>query len=158
MSTKTAPTKITDSDKTKTSNQNVCRHFKVGFCKYGIKCRHQHIIKECEVKSCDKKCPNRHIKACRYGNQCKRKHDCQFKHIKNKFIENNILQEKKELQNLQNEVNALKVNIEEYKKLVDKVISEKEVIMAENEELKKETNLANVKIREQQEEIFKFKN
>ena len=42
--------------------------------------------------------------------------------------------------------------------MVDKVISEKEVIMAENEELKKETNLANVKIREQQEEIFKFKN
>ena len=86
MSKKTAPTKITDWDKTKNANQNVCRYFKCGFCKYGIKCRHQHIINECEVKSCDKKCPNRHIKICRYGNQWKRKHDCQFKHNKNEFI------------------------------------------------------------------------
>ena len=115
MSTKTAQTKITDTDKTKIYNQNVCRHFKVGFCKYGITCRQQHIIKECEEKSCDKKCFNRHIKTCRYGNQCKRKHDCQFKHNNNKFIENNILQEKKELQNLQNEVDELKFYKEEYK-------------------------------------------
>ena len=42
--------------------------------------------------------------------------------------------------------------------MVDKVNSEKEVITDENEELKKEKILANVKIREQQEEIFKFKN
>ena len=42
--------------------------------------------------------------------------------------------------------------------MVDKVINEKEEIMAENEELEKEKNLANLKIREQQEEIVKFKN
>ena len=41
--------------------------------------------------------------------------------------------------------------------MVDKVNSEKEVITDENEELKKEKNLANVKIREQEEDIFKFK-
>ena len=33
------------------SDKNVCKHFKVGFCKYGLKCRHKHIIEECQVQT-----------------------------------------------------------------------------------------------------------
>ena len=55
MSSKCAPTKITDSDKTKMGQENVCRHFKVGYCKYETKCRHKHIYEEYQAKSCDKR-------------------------------------------------------------------------------------------------------
>ena len=34
MSSKLAPTKITDSVKTKMGQEKVCSHFKVGYCKY----------------------------------------------------------------------------------------------------------------------------
>ena len=54
MSSKCAPTKITDSDKTKMGQENVCRHFKVGYCKYETKCRHKHIYEEYQAKSCEK--------------------------------------------------------------------------------------------------------
>ena len=91
----------------------------------------------CEVKDCDKKCLNRHIKACRYGSRCKRISECAFKHIekekhseKDKLFEKNnieksLIQAKVELQTLEIEVNTLKLNIEEQKNLLQKVNHDK---------------------------------
>ena len=59
------------------SGENVCKDFKVGYCKYGLKCRH--IREECEERACNKTCNKRHIKPCRYEPRCKRKNLCQFK-------------------------------------------------------------------------------
>ena len=48
---------------------NVCKHFKVGYGKYGLKCRHKNIKEECNMIYCNKKCQNRHIKlVCIDGN------------------------------------------------------------------------------------------
>ena len=133
MSTKLAPNKITDSDNTKISNKNVCRHHKVGYWKFTITCRHKHIEKKCEVKDCDNKCLNRHIKACCYGSRCIRISKCAFKHIekekhseKDKLFEKNnieksLIQAKVELRTLEIEVNTIKLNIEEQKNLLPKV-------------------------------------
>ena len=55
MSSKLASSKITDSDTTKMGQENVSRHFKVGYCKYETKCRHAHIDEECHSTSCEKK-------------------------------------------------------------------------------------------------------
>ena len=106
MSTKLAPNRITDSDKTKISNENVCKHYKVGYYKFSIERRHKHIKEECEVKDCNNKCIKRQIKICRYGARCKIISDCEFKHVekeqnieKHKLVEKNnteqtIIQEK----------------------------------------------------------------
>ena len=81
MSTKLAPNKITDLDKTKILNKDVCRLYKFGYCKFLTTCRNKHIETECEDKDCDKKFLNRHIKSCWYGSRCKQISDCEFKHI-----------------------------------------------------------------------------
>ena len=100
---------------------------------FTITCRHKHIEKECEVKDCDTKFPNRHIKACRYGSRFKRISECAFKHIekekhseKEKLNEKNntekaLIQAKVELGTLDIEVNTLRLNIEEQKKLLHQV-------------------------------------
>jgi hypothetical protein len=169
MSTKIAPNRITDSDKTKISNENVCKHYKVGYCKFSIKCRHKHIKEECKVKDCNNKCIKRHIKICRYGARCKRISDCEFKHVekeqnteKHKLIEKRnteqaIIQEKIELEKLQTEVNELKVKIEEQKTLLKDASLHKEAIASENLSLKQDIKVLNVQIREQQEAILKSK-
>ena len=169
MSTKLAPNKITDSDKTKISNGNVCRHYRVGYCKCSIACRHKHIKEECEVKDCNKKCIRRHIKTCRYGAKCKRISDCEFKHVekeqysvKHKLVEKRykekgIIEARLELESLQTEVNELKIKIDEQKILLNDASLHKENIIAENFSLKQEMKLLNVKISKQQEEIFKSK-
>ena len=42
MSSKLAPAKITDSNKSKMGKEHVCRNFEVHYCKYETKC----ILKE----------------------------------------------------------------------------------------------------------------
>ena len=169
MSTKLAPNKITDSDKTVISNKNVCRHYKVGYCKFATTCKHKHIEKECEDKDCNKKCLNRHIKACRYGSRCKRFSDCEFKHNeKDKHSEmhkvdeqsntkKDLFQAKCELEGLKIEISTLKLAIEEQKQLLNNVNLNTETFTTENKSLKKEINLLKVQLREQQEYILKSK-
>ena len=163
MSSKLAPTKITDSDKTKMGQENVCQHFKVGYCKYETKCRHKHIDKECQTKSCNKRCQNRHIKICRYGKSCKRINVCQFKHnLKEKYAEEDkikkiILEEKEKVKSLQTEILCLKIKIEEQMKSLNNVTIDKERVTSENIKLTEERDLLKVKIKEQQEEIFELK-
>ena len=74
---------------------NVCRHYKVGYCKLSIECRHKHIKNECKVNDCNKKRIKRHIRICRYGARCKKIGDCELKHVeKEQNIENNKRVEK----------------------------------------------------------------
>ena len=110
MFSKIAPTKITDSDKTKMVQENVCSHFQVGYCKYETKCRHKHIEEECQTKSCNKRCQQRHIKRCRYGTKCKIIDVCQFKHnvrerhIDADHIKKDIIEEKEKVKILQADI------------------------------------------------------
>ena len=71
--------------------------------------------------------------------------------------ENAFIQAKVELGTLEIEVNALKLNIEEQKKLLHKVNHDKEVITADNLSMKKEINLLKSQIMEQQEVTLKSK-
>ena len=126
----------------------MCRHYKVGYCKFSTTCRNKHIKKECKDKDCNKKCLNRHIKSCRYGSRCKRISDCEFKHTekdklneKLKFdvkssIEKDLIQAKGELESLKIEVNTLILEIEEQKQLLNNANLDKERITTENFSLK----------------------
>ena len=97
------------------SNKNVCRHYKVGYCKFSTTCRNKHIEKECEDKDCNKKCLNRHIKSWRYCSHCKIISDCEFKQIeKDKLSEKHKVDEKssmeKDLIQAKGELESLKPN------------------------------------------------
>ena len=91
------------------SEENVCKHFNVGYCKYDLNSRHKHIKEECKITYCNKKCKNRHIKTCRYGPKGKRKNVCQFKHNdKNKYKKRIQREKKEELELVTKEVTQLK--------------------------------------------------
>jgi hypothetical protein len=75
----------TDSNISEKMNcENVCRHNKFGFCKYGNTCRKRHIDEVCESKDCETKlCPRRHPRSCRFFSEfgrCKFGEFCRFKH------------------------------------------------------------------------------
>ena len=120
------------------SGENVCKHFKVGFCKYGFKCRHKHIEEECKERACNKKCTKRHIKTCRYGPRCKRKNECQFKHYEKDNNNTNILQDKFEVEKLKKEVSELKKKLEESKILLEDTLHDNDILRAEKVNLNKE--------------------
>ena len=47
------------------SLENVCNHFKYGYCKYKSKCKMNHVGEECKNESCiTEDCPKRHPKPC----------------------------------------------------------------------------------------------
>ena len=46
---------------------NVCKHFKFGFCKFGEKCKKQHLKEICQTEDCNlKTCNKRHPKICKF--------------------------------------------------------------------------------------------
>ena len=63
---------------------HVCKHFKFGFCKFGEKCRKQHLKETCQTYDCQvKTCNKRHPRICKYFsvNQiCKFGDTCCYKH------------------------------------------------------------------------------
>ena len=73
------------------SLENVCNHFKYGYCKYKSKCKMNHVGEECKNESClTEDCPKRHPKPCfywtKFGN-CKLGGKCAYKHVKSKEFE-----------------------------------------------------------------------
>ena len=64
---------------------NVCLHFKLGFCKYGVRCRQNHVNIRCEKQECDQRtCNKRHPQECRYYYRYKRLkfgNYCSYDHI-----------------------------------------------------------------------------
>ena len=85
------------------AQQNVCGHFKFGFCKYKESCRKKHIKEICENSSCVIKiCNLRHPKICKFYREfgrCKFTDGCAFKHI----VFDNILA--KRVDNLEKKLN-----------------------------------------------------
>ena len=52
---------------TKKMIENICKHNKFGFCKFGDKCQFRHINDLCLIKNCNVgACENRHPKFCYY--------------------------------------------------------------------------------------------
>ena len=78
-------------------NQNVCRHHKYGFCKFGKTCRTKHNDEVCEITDCEiNLCDKRHPRSCKFFSEfgrCKFGDYCRYKHverIQNERIETEI--------------------------------------------------------------------
>ena len=55
------------------AQQNVCRFYKFGFCKYKDNCRNMHIHDKCDNRSCEmKNCSLRHPRKCSFYRDYKR--------------------------------------------------------------------------------------
>ena len=79
---------------TKKMIENICKHNKFGFCKFGDKCQFRHINDLCLIKNCNVgACENRHPKFCYYQKnygRCKFTTFCKYSHEKeNQVIEIN---------------------------------------------------------------------
>ena len=75
------PTKITDSDKTNMGQKNNCRNFKVRYCKFETKCRHENIEEVCKAKSFDEWLKKTDTsKYIWYSTNWRKINLCQFKH------------------------------------------------------------------------------
>jgi hypothetical protein len=65
--------------------ENVCRHNKFGYCKFGQTCRKRHTEDICDYKDCEiKLCEKRHPRSCRFYSEfgrCKFGEFCRFKHL-----------------------------------------------------------------------------
>ena len=65
---------------------NVCKFFQYGHCKFGEKCRKEHLIEKCRSSSCEREksgCRLRHPIQCRYFStykQCKFGDYCSYEH------------------------------------------------------------------------------
>ena len=90
------------------ANQNVCRYFKFGYCKFLKKCRLVHACEICQNSSCEIRCCSlRHHKTCKYFRdyrRCKFGEYCYFLHKEN---EN------------ENSVNEIRIKIEDNQKKID---------------------------------------
>ena len=66
------------------ATQNVCRYYKIWFCRYSEKCRFPHVKEECENEECEvRSCYLRHLKICSYYRdyrRCKFTVGCRYKH------------------------------------------------------------------------------
>ena len=66
-------------------SQNVCRHHKYGFCKFGKNCRTKHNDEVCETNNCEiNLCDKRHPRSCRFFTEfgrCKFGDYCRYKHV-----------------------------------------------------------------------------
>ena len=122
--------------------ENICKHNKFGFCKFGDKCQFRHINDLCLSENCIvDACENRHPKFCYYQKnygRCKFTTFCKYSHEKEKLIcenKENISDfrqrlEEKELQiaNLENRLILLENDQnEEIKKLTTKIMRLEEI-------------------------------
>ena len=110
-------------------NQNVCKFFKYGFCKYKTNCKNKHVVEKCDAKNCDIKfCEKRHPRPCKYfvnyGN-CKLGSICAYAHENDRKIEK-LEQKVEELKN------DRKVEMEKLTQKVDElhqIIKNKELLI-----------------------------
>ena len=111
--------------------EQVCSHFKTGFCKFGEFCRKHHVKVICSKEKCNgKDCTERHPKTCKYfkTNQvCKFGMSCSYLHV--------TLKEGGEIFQLTSKVNDLESLINSMSQKIDNLTKELEVVKT-----KKETN------------------
>ena len=73
---------------------NYCLHNKYGHCRYGEKCKYNHLKEICENIGCENRhiCNKRHPKLCRYFQdfgRCKFSEYCSFNHTTSDLIMKN---------------------------------------------------------------------
>ena len=118
-----------------------CKFNMVGFCKFRGECSYKHILENCTDEKCKRqKCQKRHPRKCRFfflKGFCKFENDCEYSHkpfasnaiqevrskieankmenvellVKNKNLEINLQNKKKEVEALKEEVNLVKVKL-----------------------------------------------
>ena len=105
------------------ANLIICKYNKFGYCKFGEKCRKQHIKEICFEKSCEiSQCNQRHPKVCRYYRnygRCKFS-PCAFKH--------------------EDHANYNETVDKEIKTLHEKFLALEKAILGKNEEIEELTN------------------
>ena len=106
--------------------QNICIFNKFGFCKFSENCRKNHINEKCSKSSCDiSTCQLRHPKVCRYLRDykyCKFGEWCKFLHVEAENNCNDIIQIKKEQENLAQKLNLVEKQLEEKNDIIESIL------------------------------------
>ena len=103
----------------------LCKHFQVGFCKFGDHCRKHHVKEICQIMMCKSvSCRERHPKLCKYFSTfktCKFGEHCAYQHIESK--ESSDIQELvSKLAILENTIRIMSVKIENIEEKLGKEI------------------------------------
>ena len=72
----------------------ICRHYRIGYCKYKESCKHIHPKENCDKIKCNNNaCNKRHRKPCKFGESCTRKESCAFLHEPKKKVQDNVTED-----------------------------------------------------------------
>ena len=125
-----------------TSSSTICLHFKFGHCRYGEKCRLQHVSSLCEDNTCEiEHCRHRHPRQCLYFTQygrCKFGLYCSYSHVIKADDQGYASQFKQEISNLTERISAMERHIDEKESRMKLLETEVEIIKEENAKLKVE--------------------
>ena len=130
------------------TNSFKCKYHNSGYCKFGDHCRKRHYKQICQKFNCRNDCQARHPVLCKYGQNCKfsKKGICAYKHTtainnlenkykvfrsQNKDIKNS---EQKEEKALFEEINKLKSEIKDLKRLLKDKVEVIDVLRKQNKE------------------------
>ena len=100
------------------TSENLCNHYKFGFCKHGDHCRKRHIKEKCDEEHCDQRtCEKRHPLECRYFREygrCKFGSYCLYDHVVK------VDPKLQELQEIKDKIEAIEKKLDEKnKEIVD---------------------------------------
>ena len=112
------------------SQQNVCRFYKFGFCKYKDNCRNMHIHEKCDNRSYEIKiCSLRHPRKCSFYRdykRCKYSEWCQYDHVDNEVdsLTNQFEENKRK-------ITELEKHIQNKEKYIENLVKRIEIIQTE---------------------------
>ena len=108
------------------NNENVCRNFKFGYCRFSSLCKYKHVSEiclqtDCEINTCEKRHPLecnylRTYKRCKFGSFCLYRHEIfgnndhliEELKMRLKAIEDKISQKTNEIQILDDKLNEMR--------------------------------------------------
>ena len=107
------------------ATNQICRHFKYGYCRFLNNCRNQHIPEICNKEDCNMSlCSERHPRRCKYFfkfHRCKFGDFCMYSHgsmessaprkMEVKALATKVEDLEKEIMNMKNERDRLSVSI-----------------------------------------------
>ena len=112
------------------AQQNVCRFYKFGFCKYKDNCRNMHIHEKCDDRSCKiKNCSLRHPRKCSFYRdykRCKYSEWCQYDHVDNEVdsLTNQFEENKRKITELEKHIQNKEQDIENLVKRIEIIQTE----------------------------------